>query len=78
MEGKSCILFKVDQLAMVCFNGSFKVSCPDLRSAPPAGIDSEVADFFASSNKVIVIDEATNVRLRWMVHKRVLVRCVRK
>ncbi|KAI0641737.1 MFS general substrate transporter [Trametes meyenii] len=37
------------------------------------GIDAEVADFFAeASDKPIVIDEATNKRLRWMVHKRVL------
>lgn len=43
----------------------------------PAGIDAEVAEFFSqhsSLTKSLVIDEATNVRLRWLVHKRVLVR----
>ncbi|KAJ7499069.1 MFS general substrate transporter [Mycena latifolia] len=41
--------------------------------APPAGIDAEVAQFFAAqANEPVVIDEATNLRLRWMVHKRVL------
>ena len=40
-----------------------------------AGIDSEVADFFASQSQgPIEIDEATDRRLRWMIHKRVLVR----
>ncbi|KIY73759.1 MFS general substrate transporter [Cylindrobasidium torrendii FP15055 ss-10] len=39
--------------------------------APPAGIDNEVANFFSSQGPV-EIDEATNKRLRWMVHKRVL------
>ncbi|KAJ6629145.1 MFS general substrate transporter [Mycena sp. CBHHK59/15] len=44
-----------------------------LRVAPPVGIDAEVAQFFAqNASKPVVIDEATNVRLRWMVHKRVL------
>ncbi|KAK7061570.1 MFS general substrate transporter [Favolaschia claudopus] len=39
-----------------------------------AGIDAEVAQFFAANvHEPVVIDEATNVRLRWMVHKRVLV-----
>ncbi|KAG6837956.1 hypothetical protein H0H93_008350 [Arthromyces matolae] len=44
-------------------------------ATPPLGIDAEVAEFFAQapSDKPIVIDDATNVRLRWMVHKRVLV-----
>ncbi|KAJ3723152.1 major facilitator superfamily domain-containing protein [Lentinula raphanica] len=44
------------------------------------GIDAEVAEFFATlapdaskSDKPIVIDDATNQRLRWMIHKRVLV-----
>ncbi|KAG6855013.1 hypothetical protein C0991_005942 [Blastosporella zonata] len=44
---------------------------------PPVGIDAEVADFFAQaspSTKAVVIDDATNVRLRWMIHRRVLVR----
>lgn len=43
-------------------------------NVPPAGIDAEVADFLAqgSSTRAVVIDEATNARLRWMVHKRVL------
>ncbi|KAJ7283840.1 major facilitator superfamily domain-containing protein [Mycena rebaudengoi] len=42
--------------------------------APPAGIDAEVAQFFAQNNaEPVVIDEATNLRLRMMVHKRVLV-----
>ncbi|KAJ3741325.1 major facilitator superfamily domain-containing protein [Lentinula detonsa] len=47
------------------------------RTAPGAGIDAEVAEFFATlapkSHKPIVIDDATNRRLRWMIHKRVLV-----
>ena len=46
------------------------------RSIAPAGIDAEVARFFAESstvNKGVEIDEATNRRLRWMIHKRVLV-----
>ncbi|KAF7433247.1 hypothetical protein PC9H_005197 [Pleurotus ostreatus] len=41
----------------------------------PPGIDAEVAQFFAeaqSSTRHIVIDDETNRRLRWMVHKRVL------
>lgn len=40
------------------------------------GIDAEVADFLAqqtSGAQGKVIDEATNRRLRWMIHKRVLV-----
>ncbi|KAF5393940.1 hypothetical protein D9757_000166 [Collybiopsis confluens] len=47
--------------------------------APPLGIDAEVAEFFAHAadackdGKPIVIDEKTNIRLRWMIHKRVLV-----
>ncbi|KAJ3890582.1 major facilitator superfamily domain-containing protein [Lentinula edodes] len=47
---------------------------------PPTGIDAEVAEFFASlapdtskGGKAVVIDDATNRRLRWMIHKRVLV-----
>ncbi|KAJ7699928.1 major facilitator superfamily domain-containing protein [Mycena rosella] len=41
--------------------------------APAAGIDAEVAQFFADqAQEPVVIDEATNKRLRWMVHKRVL------
>ncbi|TBU25211.1 MFS general substrate transporter [Dichomitus squalens] len=39
-----------------------------------AGIDAEVAEFFATQGKgPIEIDEATDRRLRWMIHKRVLV-----
>lgn len=45
--------------------------------APAAGIDAEVAQFFAQNKsdptKRVVIDEETNKRLRRMVHKRVLV-----
>lgn len=37
------------------------------------GIDAEVAEFFAEGGPLIEIDEATNARLRIMVHKRVLV-----
>ncbi|KAI0033800.1 MFS general substrate transporter [Vararia minispora EC-137] len=39
------------------------------------GIDAEVAQFFSekAAVKTVVIDDATNRRLRWMVHKRVLV-----
>lgn len=60
-------------------NGMFErlvAACSNNVPAPPAGIDAEVADFFAQSSpdKVVIIDDATNVRLRWMVHRRVLVR----
>ncbi|KIK65420.1 hypothetical protein GYMLUDRAFT_239956 [Collybiopsis luxurians FD-317 M1] len=48
--------------------------------APPPGIDAEVAEFFAThaadaskDAKPVEIDDATNARLRWMIHKRVLV-----
>ncbi|KAJ7628862.1 MFS general substrate transporter [Roridomyces roridus] len=42
--------------------------------APAAGIDAEVAQFFAARGDApVVIDEATDTRLRWMVHRRVLV-----
>lgn len=38
------------------------------------GVDQEVANFIAqTAGKTPVIDEATNARLRWMIHKRVLV-----
>ncbi|KAJ8481254.1 hypothetical protein ONZ45_g15369 [Pleurotus djamor] len=43
--------------------------------AASSGIDAEVAAFFSeasATSKHVVIDEATNKRLRWMVHKRVL------
>ncbi|KAI5117294.1 hypothetical protein M0805_006816 [Coniferiporia weirii] len=40
---------------------------------PVRGIDAEVAQFFENRKDEIVIDDATNRRLRWMVHKRVLV-----
>ncbi|KII95361.1 hypothetical protein PLICRDRAFT_170021 [Plicaturopsis crispa FD-325 SS-3] len=49
---------------------------PTSVAAPAAGIDAEVAQFFAENQAdaaKIVIDDATNVRLRWMIHKRVLV-----
>ncbi|KAJ3808779.1 major facilitator superfamily domain-containing protein [Lentinula aff. lateritia] len=46
---------------------------------PPVGIDAEVAEFFATlapdtlkGGKAVVIDDATDRRLRWMIHKRVL------
>ncbi|KAF8897383.1 MFS general substrate transporter [Infundibulicybe gibba] len=40
----------------------------------PRGIDTEVADFLAQNvpHERIIIDEKTNTRLRWMIHKRVL------
>ncbi|KAF7301406.1 MFS general substrate transporter [Mycena indigotica] len=43
-------------------------------SFPAGGIDAEVVQFFAQTQRdePVVIDEATNIRLRWMVHKRVL------
>lgn len=41
-----------------------------------AGIDAEVAEFFGDGN-AIHISESENVRLRWMVHKRVLTVMVR-
>ena len=37
-----------------------------------AGIDAEVANFFSQEPSGVVIDDETNKRLRWMVHKRVL------
>lgn len=42
------------------------------------GIDAEVAQFFSetaagATKPVVAIDDATNRRLRWMIHKRVLV-----
>lgn len=50
-------------------------TCTHFQQAPAAGIDNEIANFFASQGTApIVIDDATNARLRWMVHKRVLVR----
>lgn len=46
----------------------------DRPSAPQAGIDAEVAQFFADTgSKPVEIDDATNRRLRWKIHKRVLV-----
>ncbi|KAI0788149.1 hypothetical protein C8Q74DRAFT_1216610 [Fomes fomentarius] len=44
-------------------------------SQQQAGIDAEVAEFFAKqgTSGPTEIDEETNRRLRWMVHKRVLV-----
>ncbi|KAK0453737.1 major facilitator superfamily domain-containing protein [Armillaria borealis] len=51
--------------------GSYRTGSPT-SGAPPAGIDAEVANFFASQDTPVVIDEATNRRLRWLVHKRVL------
>lgn len=50
---------------------SYRTGSPT-SGAPPAGIDAEVANFFASQDTPVVIDEATNRRLRWLVHKRVL------
>ncbi|KAF4602265.1 hypothetical protein EYR40_005470 [Pleurotus pulmonarius] len=47
-------------------------SASQIGESPP-GIDAEVAQFFAeaqSSTRHIVIDDETNRRLRWMVHKR--------
>ncbi|KIY49516.1 MFS general substrate transporter [Fistulina hepatica ATCC 64428] len=48
-----------------------------LEQAAIHGVDIEVAKFFAENaankNKAIEIDQATNKRLRWMIHKRVLV-----
>ncbi|KAK0206651.1 major facilitator superfamily domain-containing protein [Desarmillaria ectypa] len=51
---------------------SYRTGSPTSVGAPPAGIDAEVANFFASQDTPVVIDEATNRRLRWLVHKRVL------
>ena len=47
-------------------------------AGPVKGIDAEVAEFFADAEAigkqgVPEIDDATNRRLRWMIHKRVLV-----
>jgi hypothetical protein len=44
-------------------------------TAAPAGIDAEVAQFFATQahEGPVAIDEETNARLRMKVHKRVLV-----
>ncbi|KAJ7742415.1 hypothetical protein DFH07DRAFT_40260 [Mycena maculata] len=42
-------------------------------AAAPVGIDAEVAQFFAAQvHDPVVIDEATNTRLRWIAHKCVL------
>ncbi|KAF5370127.1 hypothetical protein D9758_001202 [Tetrapyrgos nigripes] len=55
----------------------YSVQSASTRNELPRGIDSEVAQFFAQNgtdaSKPIVIDEATNKRLRTMIHKRVLV-----
>lgn len=42
------------------------------------GIDAEIAEFFNETaagvtKPIVIIDDATNRRLRWMIHKRVLV-----
>ncbi|KAJ7179275.1 major facilitator superfamily domain-containing protein [Mycena filopes] len=53
--------------------GSFTSADPS-NYGPAAGIDAEVANFFAAqAHEPVPIDEETNKRLRWMVHKRVLV-----
>lgn len=56
---------------MCCISSLTEVSA----SALHRGIDAEVAEFLAQSSKVEekTIDEATNRRLRWLIHKRVLV-----
>ncbi|KAF7352941.1 MFS general substrate transporter [Mycena venus] len=58
--------------------GSFTSGSTNYGNAAPAGIDAEVAQFFATQGHdgPVVIDEETNKRLRWMVHKRVLVTMV--
>ncbi|KAJ7781402.1 major facilitator superfamily domain-containing protein [Mycena metata] len=54
--------------------GSFTSGDASNYGAHPAGIDAEVAQFFAAQvHEPVVIDEETNKRLRWMVHRRVLV-----
>ncbi|KAJ6539196.1 major facilitator superfamily domain-containing protein [Mycena capillaripes] len=54
--------------------GSFTSGSTNYGHAPPVGIDAEVAQFFAAQvHEPVVIDEETNKRLRWMVHRRVLV-----
>ncbi|KAJ7937200.1 major facilitator superfamily domain-containing protein [Mycena leptocephala] len=54
--------------------GSFTSGSTNYGHGPSAGIDAEVAQFFAAQvHEPVVIDEETNKRLRWMVHKRVLV-----
>ncbi|KAG7449332.1 MFS general substrate transporter [Guyanagaster necrorhizus] len=52
--------------------GSYRTGSP-ATGPPPAGIDAEVANFFASQDAPAVVDDATNRRLRWLIHKRVLV-----
>ncbi|KAL0581994.1 hypothetical protein V5O48_000052 [Marasmius crinis-equi] len=54
----------------------YSVNSGSTAQGPSAGIDTEVAEFFAQhgvQSEGVVIDEATNKRLRWMIHKRVLV-----
>lgn len=56
---------------------SFRSASPGT-DVPVKGIDAEVAEFFADAEAVgkqgvPEIDDATNRRLRWMIHKRVLV-----
>uniref|UniRef100_A0A0W0FCD6 Major facilitator superfamily (MFS) profile domain-containing protein n=1 Tax=Moniliophthora roreri TaxID=221103 RepID=A0A0W0FCD6_MONRR len=58
--------------------GIYSVTSGSTDRAPAAGIDAEVAEFFArygpdKSKGPTIIDEAENTRLRWMIHKRVLV-----
>ncbi|RDX44014.1 MFS general substrate transporter [Lentinus brumalis] len=49
------------------------ISVTSGETRPAAGIDAEVADFFASQSQgPVEIDEETDRRLRWMIHKRVL------
>ncbi|KAJ7904341.1 major facilitator superfamily domain-containing protein [Mycena olivaceomarginata] len=55
--------------------GSFTSGSTNYGNAAPAGIDAEVAQFFATQahEEPVTIDEETNARLRMKVHKRVLV-----
>ncbi|EIM88123.1 MFS general substrate transporter [Stereum hirsutum FP-91666 SS1] len=57
---------------------SFRSGSPGVDEAPMKGIDAEIAEFFNETaagvtKPIVVIDDATNRRLRWMIHKRVLV-----
>ncbi|KAH9482839.1 putative transporter [Psilocybe cubensis] len=51
------------------------ISSPSIRNFGGSGIDAEVVQFFAQSKLVpqtTVINDVTNSRLRWLIHKRVL------
>lgn len=53
---------------------SLRSASPGASGQPPVGIDQELNNFLAEEGAArLVIDEETNKRLRWLIHKRVLV-----